>query len=179
MARRWRQCDRLPQIYFFDRGTKGPIFLLILLYNKRRQYRVDGHPDHTLIQTKDVFDEQRRITCLTLFNLLTLGIAQASLALRSFNRKFQDLSAEKDKIRLAARCWNKFSMTFGGICYLYPHFGKANSILMFNLKFHRSPLTTHLSSLPIEGANLAVEEALNVLLCQSEGSTDICATEAF
>ena len=45
---------------------------------------------------------------------------------------FQDLSAEKDKIRLAARCWNKFSMTFGGICYLYPHFGKANSILMSN-----------------------------------------------
>ncbi len=42
-----------------------------------------------------------------------------------------------------------------------------------------SSLTTHLSSLPIEGANLAVEEALNVLLCQSEGSTDICATEAF
>ena len=46
---------------------------------------------------KDVLDERRRITCLTLFNLLTLGIAQASLALRSFNRKFQDLSAEKDK----------------------------------------------------------------------------------
>ena len=42
-----------------------------------------------------------------------------------------------------------------------------------------SSLTTHLSSLPIEGANLAVEEALKVLLCQSEGSTDICATEAF
>ena len=53
---------------------------------------------------KDVLDERRRITCLTLFNLLTLGIAQASLALRSFNRKFQDLSAEKDKKRLAARC---------------------------------------------------------------------------
>ena len=29
-------------------------------------------------------------TCLTLFNLLTLGIAQASLALLSLNRKFQD-----------------------------------------------------------------------------------------
>ena len=42
---------------------------------------------------KDVFDERRRITRLTLFNLLTLGIAQASLALRSFNRKFQHLSA--------------------------------------------------------------------------------------
>ena len=42
---------------------------------------------------KDVFDERRRITRLTQFNLLTLGIAQASLALRSFNRKFQHLSA--------------------------------------------------------------------------------------
>ena len=36
-------------------------------------------------------------TCLTLFNLLTLGIAQASLALLSLNRKFQDLSAEMNK----------------------------------------------------------------------------------
>jgi hypothetical protein len=53
---------------------------------------------------KDVFDERRRITCLTLFNLLTLGIAQASLTLLSLNRKFQDLSAEKDKKRLAVRC---------------------------------------------------------------------------
>ena len=43
---------------------------------------------------------------------------------------FQDLSAEKDKIRLAVRCWTKFSMTYGGICYFYTHFGKANSILM-------------------------------------------------
>ena len=46
---------------------------------------------------KDVLDERKRITCLTLFNLLTLGIAQASLALLSLNRKFQDLSAEKNK----------------------------------------------------------------------------------
>ena len=42
---------------------------------------------------KDVLDERRRITCLPLFNLLTLGIAQASLALHSLNRKFQHLSA--------------------------------------------------------------------------------------
>ncbi|MBQ2012754.1 MAG: hypothetical protein II206_08200, partial [Bacteroidaceae bacterium] len=53
---------------------------------------------------KDVFDERRRITCLTLFNLLTLGKIQASLSLLSLNRKFQDLSAEKDKKRLAVRC---------------------------------------------------------------------------
>ena len=32
-------------------------------------------------------------TCLTLFNLLTLGKIQASLSLLSLNRKFQDLSA--------------------------------------------------------------------------------------
>ena len=63
--------------------------------NRQRiqRLKVDGQADHTLIQTKAVFDERRRITCLTLFNLLTLGIAQASLALRSFNRKFQHLSA--------------------------------------------------------------------------------------
>jgi hypothetical protein len=35
-----------------------------------------------------------------LFNLLTLGIVQASLTLLSLNRKFQDLSAEKYKKRL-------------------------------------------------------------------------------
>ena len=45
---------------------------------------------------------------------------------------FQDLSAEKDKKRLAVRCWTKFSMTYGVICYLYSHFGKANSILLYN-----------------------------------------------
>ena len=50
-------------------------------------------------------------TCLTSFNLLTLGIAHASMALLSLNRKFQDLWADKDKWRLAVRCWNKFSMT--------------------------------------------------------------------
>ena len=58
-------------------------------------------------------------TRLTSFNLLTLGIAHASMALLSLNRKFQDLWADKDKWRLAvkhkcrlsARCWNKFSMT--------------------------------------------------------------------
>ena len=56
------------------------------------------HPDHTSYKKyKDVFDERRRITCLTSFNLLTLGIVQASLALLSLNRKFQDLSAEKIK----------------------------------------------------------------------------------
>ena len=49
-------------------------------------------------------------TWLTLFNLLTLGTVQASLAQLSLNRKFQDLSAEKDKKRLAARCWNKFTL---------------------------------------------------------------------
>ena len=44
---------------------------------------------------EDVFDERRRITRLTLFNLLTLGIAQAILALLLLNRKFQHLSAVK------------------------------------------------------------------------------------
>ena len=39
--------------------------------NRQRiqRLKVDGHADHTLIQTKDVFDERSRITCLTLFNL--------------------------------------------------------------------------------------------------------------
>ena len=58
---------------------------------------------------------------------------------------FQDLSAEKDKKRLAVRCWNKFSMTFGVICYLYSHFGEANSILLSNPKTHGSLLITHYS----------------------------------
>ena len=61
---------------------------------------------------------------------------------------FQDLSAEKDKKRLAVRCWNEFSITFGVICYLYSHFGEANSILMFFChKTHNSSLTTHGSKL--------------------------------
>ena len=48
------------------------------------------HPDHTSFKKiKDVFDERRRITRLTLFYLLTLGIAQASLTLLALNRKFQ------------------------------------------------------------------------------------------
>ena len=72
---------------------------------------MSGEPLQNVILTipyskkiKDVFDERRRITCLTLFNLLTLGIVQASLTLLSLNRKFQDLSADKDKIRLSMRC---------------------------------------------------------------------------
>ena len=60
-------------------------------------------------------------------------------------------------------------------CIVFAHAPRC----VFLLTTHCSLLTAHLSSLPIEGANLAVEEALNVLLCQSEGSTDICATEAF
>ena len=33
--------------------------------NRQRiqRLKVDGHADHTLIQTKDVLDERRRITC--------------------------------------------------------------------------------------------------------------------
>ena len=49
-------------------------------------------------------------TCLTLFNLLTLGKVQASMSQLSLNRKFQDLSAEKNKKRLAVRCWNKLTL---------------------------------------------------------------------
>ena len=61
------------------------------------------------------------------------------------NNLFQDLSAEKDKNRLAVRCWTKFSMTFGVICYLYSHFGEVNSILLSNPKTHGSLLITHYS----------------------------------
>ena len=60
---------------------------------------------------------------------------------------FQNLSAEKDKKRLAVRCWNKFSMTFGVICYLYSHFGEANSMLLSNTRNHLSLLTAHYSKL--------------------------------
>ena len=61
------------------------------------------------------------------------------------NNSFQDLSAEKDKKRLAVRCWTKFSMTSVVICYLNSHFGEVNSILLSNPKTHGSLLITHYS----------------------------------
>ena len=47
--------------------------------------------------TKDDTTELMVILNLITFNLLTLGKVQASFSLLSLNRKFQDLSAEKDK----------------------------------------------------------------------------------
>ena len=64
---------------------------------------------------------------LTLFNLLTLGIPNQAW--------------------LCSRLTANFRMTLGGSCYFYTHFGEANSILLSNLKSHRSSFIIHRSSL--------------------------------
>ena len=92
-------------------------------------------------------DTTELMVILNSFNVVQFAHARHSsskLALLSLNRKFQDLSAEKDKKRLAVRCWNEFSMTFGGICYLYSHFGVVKSILLLK-NTHNSLLTAHCS----------------------------------
>ena len=97
--------------------------------------------------TKD--DTTELVVILNLFNVVQFAYARHSSSklgsALSLNRKFQDLSAEKDKKRLAVRCWTKFSMTFGVICYLYSHFGEVNSILLSNPITHGSLLITHYS----------------------------------
>ena len=62
-------------------------------------------------------------------------------------------------------------MTLGGSCYFYTHFGEANSILLSNLKSHRSsfiihhsPLTTHYST-PHNNVPSAACPAASTLIC--------------
>ena len=71
---------------------------------------------------------------LTLFNLLTLGIPNQAW--------------------LCSRLTANFRMTLGGSFYFYTHFGEANSILLSNLKSHRSSFIIHRSSLTAHNSQL-------------------------
>ena len=51
-------------------------------------------------------------------------------------------------------------MTLGGSCYFYTHFGEANSILLSNLKSHRSPFIIHHSPLIIHRSSLTAHNSL-------------------
>ena len=80
-------------------------------------------------------------TCLTLFNLLTLGIVQASLSLLSLNRKFQHLTASLFLSFSADRSWNELFAFAHRKHLIFFEWG------MVRMTFVYSPLTAHRSPL--------------------------------
>ena len=130
MARRWLRCDRLPQIYFFWQRNKrtyfsfDSMFFYITAQSRRSCWTRFSISPRAFTFPRPRPDPELK---LTLFNLLTLGIPNQAW--------------------LCSRLTANFRMTLGGSCYFYTHFGEANSILLSNLKSHRSSFIIHHSSL--------------------------------